>query len=153
MARQTRRYDRHRASAAPDHPKPLLEQRTKAREHQGFRRFLARAPRAEPSDLKLEERRRHPPQPGRNIVALSDLSAPEAVARALEDACVDEACSSDSMAHLVEQRARCTPEARALQLTRRRDLLDGSRAPPALSMDPAPPQPPSPDTVEDRPPG
>jgi len=84
----------------------------------------------------------------RKIVALSDLYSPEAVARALEDALVYEAFSSDYMANLVEQRARGTPEASALHLTRRRDLLDVSLAPPDLSLDHATLQLPSPDTSE-----
>jgi len=150
IARHTRRDDRHFDIEDPDHPKPLLEQRKKARDHQVFRRFLALSPRAETYYLKLEERRLKPHHHVRKIVALSDIYSPEAVARALEDAFVYEAFSSDSMAHLVEQRARFTPEASALHLTRRRDLLDVSLAPPDLSIYHAPPQPPSPDTVEER---
>jgi hypothetical protein len=71
-------------------------------------------------------------------VALSDIYTPEAVARAMEDAFVYEAFSSDYIANLVEQRTRFTPEASALHLTRRGDLLDGSRAP-RLSACTAPP--------------
>jgi hypothetical protein len=52
----------------------------------------------------------------------------------MEDAFVYEAFSSDYIANLVEQRARFTPEASALHLTRRGDLLDVSLAPPDLSM-------------------
>jgi hypothetical protein len=52
----------------------------------------------------------------------------------MEDALVYEAFSSDYIANLVEQRARCTPEASALHLTRRGDLLDVSLAPPDLSI-------------------
>jgi transposase len=150
IARHTRRYDRHLDIEDPDHPKPLLEQRKKARDHQVFRRFLALSPRAETYDLKLEERRLNPHHHVRKIVALSDIYSPEAVARALEDAFVYEAFSSDYMANLVEQRARFTPEASALHLTRRSDLLDVSLAPPDLSIYHATPQPPSPDTVEER---
>jgi len=47
MARPTRRDDRHRASEAPDHPKPRRAQRKKARDHPVFGRFLALAPQAE----------------------------------------------------------------------------------------------------------
>jgi len=65
----------------------------------------------------------------RKIVALSDIYTPEAVAGAMEDAFVYQAFSSDYIANLVEQRARCTPEASALHLTRRGDLLDVSLAP------------------------
>ena len=148
IARHARRYDRHTDVEDPDHPKPLLEQRKKARDHKVFMRFLALSPRAEAYDLKLEERRLNPHHHVRKIVALSDIYTPEAVARAMEDALVYEAFSSDYIANLVEQRAQCTPEASALHLTRRGDLLAVSLAPPDLSIYYATPQPPSSDTEE-----
>jgi hypothetical protein len=148
IARHARRDDRHTDGEDPDHPKPLLEQRKKARDHKVFMRFLALSPRAEAYDLKLEERRLNPHHHGRKIVALSDIYTPEAVARAMEDAFVYEAFASDSIANLVEQRAQCTPEASALHLTRRGDLLDVSLAPPDLSIYSATPPPPSPATKE-----
>jgi transposase len=134
IARHTRRYDRHTDIEDPDHPKPLLEQRKKARDHKVFMRFLALSPRAEAYYLKLEERRLNPHHHVRKIVALSDIYTPEAVARAMEDALVYEAFSSDYIANLVEQRVQFTPEASALHLTRRSDLLDVSLAPPDLSI-------------------
>src|SRR5262249_61405302 len=109
--RHTRRYDRFQDIEDPDHPKPLLEQRKKARDHKLFMRFLALSPRAEAYYLKLEERRLNPHHHVRKIVALSEIYAPEAVARAMEDAFVYEAFSSDYIANLLEQRARFTPEA------------------------------------------
>jgi len=148
VARHTRRYERFQDIEEPDHPKPLLEQRKKARDHKVFMRFLALSPRAEAYYLKLEERRLNPHHHVRKIVALSDIYPPAAVARAMEDAFVYEAFSSDYIAHLVEQRARFTPEASALHLTRRGDLLDVSLAPPDLSIYSAIPQPPLPATEE-----
>ncbi|MBI3304042.1 MAG: IS21 family transposase [Deltaproteobacteria bacterium] len=56
IARHDRRYDRFQDVEDPDHPKPLLEQRKKARDHKVFMRFLALSPRAEAYDLKLKER-------------------------------------------------------------------------------------------------
>jgi transposase len=47
VARHNRSDDRQRDFADPDHPKPRLEQRKKARDHQVFRRFLALSPQAE----------------------------------------------------------------------------------------------------------
>ena len=111
-------------------------------------RFLALSPRAEAYDLQLEARRLNPPHHVRKMVALSDLYTPEAVARAMEDAFVYEAFSSDYIANLVEQRARFTPEASALHLTRRGDLLDVSLAPPDFSISHAIPQPQAPDPEE-----
>lgn len=134
VARHTRRYDRFQDIEDPDHPKPLLEQRKKARDHKLFMRFLALSPRAEAYYLKLEERRLNPHHHVRKIVALSDVYTPEAVARAMEDALTYEAFSSDYIANLVEQRARFTPEASALHLTRRADLLEVRLEQPDLSI-------------------
>jgi transposase len=141
IARHTRRYDRFQDVEDSDHPKPLLEQRKKARDHQLFMRFLALSSRAEAYYRKLEERRLNPHHHVRKIVALSDIYTPEAVARALEDAFVYEAFSSDYIANLVEQRAHFTPEASALHLTRRADLLEVRLEQPDLSIYQAHPTP------------
>jgi len=134
VARHARQYDRFQDIEDPDHPKPLLEQRKKARDHQLFRRFLTLSPQAEAYYRQLEERRLNPHHHVRKIVALSDIYTPEAVARALEDALVYEAFSSEYIANLVEQRARFTPEASALHLTRRADLLEVRLEQPDLSI-------------------
>jgi transposase len=141
IARHGRRYDRFQDVEDPDHPKPLLEQRKKARAHQLFRRFLTLSPRAEAYYLQLEARRLNPHHHVRKIVALSDIYSAEAVARAMEDALTYEAFSAEYIANLLEQRARFTPEASALHLTRRADLLEISLAPPDLSLYHATPQP------------
>jgi len=59
----------------------------------------------------------------------------------MEDACAYEAFAADSIANLLEQRARFTPEASALHLTRREDLLEVQRQPPDLSISQAIPHP------------
>ncbi len=138
VARHRRRYDRYQDVEDPDHPKPLLEQRKKARDHQLFRRFLALSPHAELYYRELEQRRLNPPHHVRKIVALSDIHGQEAVARALADAIVYQAFASDYIANLLEQRARFTPEASPLHLTRREDLLDLHLQPPDLSLYPDP---------------
>lgn len=148
IARHARRDERHTEVEDPDHPKPLLEQRKKARDQKVFMRFLALSPQAEAYYLQLEARRLNPHHHVRNMVALSDIYAPEAVSRAMEDAFVYEAFSSEYIANLLEQRARFTPEASALHLTRRGDLLDVSLAPPDLSMYHTKPQPGSHGTEE-----
>jgi hypothetical protein len=70
----------------------------------------------------------------RKIVALSDIYGAQAVDRAMQDAFVYNAFSSDYIANLLEQRQRFTPEASALHLTRREDLLEVSLEPPDLSL-------------------
>lgn len=134
VARHIRRYDRFQDVEDPDHPKPLLDQRKQVRDHQLFLRFLALSPQAEAYDLQLEARRLNPHHHVRTIVALSDIYGSEAVTRALDEACTYEACSAAYIANLLEQRARFTPEASALHLTRREDRLEISLAPPDLSL-------------------
>jgi hypothetical protein len=53
----------------------------------------------------------------------------------MEDAFAYEAFASDYIANVLEQRARFIPEASALHLTRREDLLEVRLHPPALSID------------------
>jgi len=144
VARHTRSYDRHGDFEDPDHPKPLLEQRKKARDHKLFMRFLTLSPEAETYYLKLQERHLNAPHHVRKIVALSDIYGPDAVARALGDALHYEAFASDSIANLLEQRAHFTPEASALHLTRREDLLESRLQAPDLSIYQDPPEPETP---------
>jgi hypothetical protein len=134
VARHTRSYDRHRDFEDPDHPKPLLEQRKKARDHKLFMRFLALSPQAEAYYRQLEQRRLNPHHHVRKIVALSDIYGPEAVARAMADALEYQAFAADYIANLLEQRARFTPQASPLYLTRREDLLELHLQPPDLSL-------------------
>jgi hypothetical protein len=82
----------------------------------------------------------------RKIVALRDISDPQAVARAMEEAFAYEAFSSAYIANLLEQRARFTPEASALHLTHREDLLEVRLEPPDLSIYHATPHPEPPHT-------
>jgi len=134
IARHTRRYDRFLDIEHPDHPKPLLEQRRKARDQKTFMRFLALTPQAEAYYHELEQRRLNPHHHARKIVALSDIYGTEAVARAMQDAFVYQAFSSEYIANLLEQRGRFTPEASALHLTRREDLLEVRLEQPDLSI-------------------
>jgi hypothetical protein len=140
IARHTRRYDRFLDIEHPDHPKPLLEQRKKARDQKTFMRFLALSEQAEAYYLELEQRRLNPHHHVRKIVALSDIYGTEAVSRAMQDAFVYQAFSSEYIANLLEQRGRFTPEASALHLTRREDLLEVRLEQPDLSIYQADPQ-------------
>jgi hypothetical protein len=141
VARHTRSYDRHGDFEDPDHPKPLLEQRRKARDQKLFMRFLALSPQAELYYRQLQQRRLNPHHHVRQIVALSDIYSPEAVARAMTDALEYGAFAADYIANLLEQRARFTPQESPLHLTRREDLLDLRLEPPDLSVYQEPPIP------------
>ena len=134
VARHSRSYDRYGDFEEPDHPKPLLEQRKKARDHQLFKRFLSLSPQAEVYYRQLEQRRLNPHHHVRKIVALSEVYGPDAVTRALHDAGDCGAFAADYIANLLEQRAHFTPEASPLYLTRREDLLDLHLQPPDLSL-------------------
>jgi hypothetical protein len=134
VARHNRSYDRHLDFEDPDHPKPLLEQRKKARDHKVFMRFLALSPQAELYYRQLELRRLNPHHHVRQIVALSDIYPHDAVARALADALDYGAFAADYIANLLEQRARFTPQESPLHLTRREDLLELQLQPPDLSL-------------------
>jgi hypothetical protein len=103
-------------------------------------RFLALSEQAEAYYLELEQRRLNPHHHVRKIVALSDIYGSGAVARAMQDAFVYQAFSSEYIANLLEQRGRFTPEASALHLTRREDLLEVRLEQPDLSIYQADPQ-------------
>lgn len=124
IAHHVRSYDRHQDFEDPDHPRELLNQRKAARDQKIFMRFLSLSPKAERYYRKLEERRMNPHHHVRKIVALSEIYPPQDVARAMEDAFVFEAFSSEYITNLLEQRSRHPPEqGGALHLTRREDLL------------------------------
>jgi transposase len=144
IAEHPRRYERHQDYLNPDHQRQLLQQRRRAREQQLLRQFLRLAPQAEEYYRQLEARRLNPAQHLRKIVALSEIYGAEVVARALTDALEYHAFSSEYIANILEQRARKLPEAGALHLTRREDLLDLELPAPDLSIyetdQPTPPE-------------
>jgi transposase len=134
IARHSRTYDRHQDIEDPDHPKELLAQRKKARDQKIFMAFLALSPKAEAYWKNLEQRRMNPTHHVRKIVALSEIYGSDAVARAMEDAFVYQAFSSEYIANILEQRARFVPEPGALHLTRNQDLLDLTVEQPDLTI-------------------
>jgi transposase len=134
IARHPRSYDRHQDIEDPDHPKALLAQRRNAREQRLLMRFLSLSPKAQAYYDGLEQRRANARHHVRKIVALSEIYGVEAVARAIEDGLVFHAFSCEYITNLLEMRARNRPEAAALHLTRRQDLLDLELAEPDLSV-------------------
>jgi transposase len=134
IARHLRSYERYQDFEDPDHPKALLAQRKKARDQKIFMRFIALSQKADLYYRKLAERRLNPQQHVRKIVALSEIYGNEPVARAIEDAFIFEAFSSEYVANLLGQRARFPKEPAALHLTRREDLLEIRLEHPDLSI-------------------
>lgn len=124
IARHVRCYDRRQDFENPDHPRELLQQRRKALDQKVLMRLLALSPKAEVFYRELQQRRLNVIQHARKIVALSEIYGTEKTARAIEDATEFQAFSCEYIANLLEQRQRLLPEAGALHLTRREDLLD-----------------------------
>lgn len=133
IARHVRSYDRHQDIEDPDHPKALLVQRRSAREQRLLMQFLSLSRHAQVYVEGIEQRRVNPRHHLRKIVALSEIYGVDAVDRAFQDGIAFAAYSCEYIANILEMRARETPAAGALHLTRRQDLLDIELAAPDFS--------------------
>lgn len=136
IARHVRSFDRHQDIEDPDHPKALVAQRRHARDAVVLKRFLGLSPLTAKYHAGLLERRGHALSHVRKIVALAEIHGDEAVVRAIADALVFEAFSSEYVAHLIEARERQLPEASPLVLMRRQDVLELTLPPADLSAYP-----------------
>jgi hypothetical protein len=134
IARHKRSFERFKDFEDPDHPKDLIVQRKKARDQKIFMRFLSLSPHSLDYHRELEKRRMNPTHHVQKIVALSEIYGQESVARAMKDAFFFQAFSCEYIANLLEQRSRSLPEAGALHLTRKSDLLDIEVQKPDLSI-------------------
>jgi transposase len=134
IARHRRRYDRHQDIEDPDHPRALLQQRRRASDQKLLARLLSLTPKAEAFYQGLADRRLNVLHHVRKIVALSEIYGPEMTARAIHDALEFQAFSCEYIANLLEQRQRLLPEAGALHLTRRQDLLELELPEPNLGL-------------------
>jgi len=136
IARHVRSFERHLDIEDPDHPKALVAQRRHARDAQVLKRFLGLSPVAAKYHAGLLERRGNALSHVRKIVALAEIHGDDAVVRALNDALVFEAFSSEYIAHLIDARTRQLPEPSPLVLMRRQDVLDLELPPADLSAYP-----------------
>jgi transposase len=134
IARHVRCYDRHQDFENPDHPRPLLAQRRRARDQRLLLRLLALTPKADAFYKGLADRRLNVLHHVRQIVALSEVYGQEATRRAIEDALELQVFRSEYVANLLEQRQRRLPEPGPLHLTRRADLLDLQLPQPDLDL-------------------
>ena len=134
IARHSRSYERHRDFEDPDHAKELLDQRKKARDQHGLKRFLDLSPCSVDYYKELDKRHLNSGHHVRKIVALTEIHGEDAVASAIADAMRLHVIGSDYIANILESRARKLPEPGALHLTRRTDLLDLSVPAPDLSV-------------------
>ena len=136
IAEHKRCYDRRRDFENPDHPKPLLAGRAKARQQHLLRRFFTLGSVAETYYHGLLERRLNPISHIRQILTLLDIHGPDKVAEAMIDAAEFHAFSSDCITNLLEQRARGRSEAAPLHLARNQDLLELELDQPDLTIYP-----------------
>lgn len=135
IARHVRSFDRHQDIEDPDHPKALLEQRKSAREQRLLSQFLALSSQAPAYYEGLVARRFNARAHVRQILALAEIYGNDACCRAIDDALVFNAFSSDYIAHLLESRSRLKSEpVSPLFLTRRADLLELELPEPDLSI-------------------
>jgi transposase len=134
IARHSRSYERNRDFEDPDHPKELIAQRKKARDQKSMHRFLSLSHCSLDYYRELDKRHLNAGIHIRKIMALAEIYGDEAVACAIADAMKLHAIGSDYIANILESRARILPEAGALHLTRRADLLDITVEAPDLSI-------------------
>ena len=134
VAEHLRSYDRAQDIENPEHARPVLERKRRADEQQLLKRFLTLSPQAEAYYRQLAERKLSWRLHVRKIVALADVYGAEKVARALADALVYQAFSSDYIACILEQRERRLPDPGPLHLARKQDLLDLQMPAPDLSI-------------------
>jgi transposase len=134
IARHSRSYERHRDFEDPDHPKELIAQRKKAQAQHLFKRFLSLSHLSLDYYRELDKRHLNSGHHVRKIVALAEIHGEEAVGCAIADAMKLQVIGSDYIANILESRARKLPEAGALHLTRRTDLLDITVEAPDLSI-------------------
>lgn len=118
----------------PDHARPLLEQRLKARDQHLLHRFLSLCPQAPEYYEQLQQRRLNARHHVQKILARLEIYGADKAARALQDAHEHHAYSCEYVANLLEQRARPLPEPGALHLTRASDLLALDLPQPDLSI-------------------
>jgi len=148
VAEHPRSFERHRDFELPDHARPLLEQRLRARDQHLLHRFLSLCPQAPDYYDQLQQRRLNARHHVQKILALVETYGADKVSRALQDAHEYKAYSCEYIANILEQRTRPLPEPGALHLTRASDLLELDLPAPDLSVyepnDPLPPHPPTP---------
>ena len=134
VAEHLRSYDRGQDIENPEHARPVLERKHRADEQHLLKRFLSLSPQAETYYRQLAERKLSWRLHLRKIVVLADAYGAERVARAMADALVYQAFSSDYIANILEQRERRLPEPGPLHLARKQDLLDLQLPDPDLSV-------------------
>lgn len=124
VARHKRCYDRHQDIEAPEHVRPLLAKKGRARMQKLLATFFRLCPEAEAYYQGLAQMRLNTNNHIRQIMALVEIYGAEKTVRALRDCLELHVFSSGYICNLLEQRERKLPSPSALHLTRREDLLE-----------------------------
>lgn len=124
IAEHARCYERNKDFGNPEHDKPLLEQRRKARNGRILDRFFALGKQADIYYRGLSDKRLNANVHVRKIMALTEVYGDAAVKMAIDDGIEFKAFSSDYIANILEMRQRALPEPGPLHLTRKSDCLE-----------------------------
>jgi len=124
VAEHVRRFGRRLDLENPDHVRELEARKKTGARQRLLLRLLALTPSADAYHRALCERRLNADHHVSRIVELIPAYGPEAVGQAIENAHDLGAYSSDYIVNLLEQRARCLPEAGPLHLMRAAEALD-----------------------------
>jgi DUF971 family protein len=124
VAEHVRRFGRRLDLENPDHVRELEARKKTGARQRLLLRLLALTPSADAYHRALCERRLNAGHHVSRIVELIPAYGPEAVGQAIENAHDLGAYSSDYIVNLLEQRARCLPEAGPLHLMRAAEALD-----------------------------
>jgi len=134
LADHPRDFGRRREIADPDHERALVLAMRHRNDRQRLERFLRRRPNASGYLAELRERRPAWRSHVDRINALAEAHGRDELARAMADACECDAFSADYIHNILEARKRAVPDAGALHVTRRADLLDLELPEPDLNI-------------------
>jgi transposase len=124
LADHPRDFGRRREIADPDHERALVLAMRHRNDRQRLERFLRLGPDASGYLAELRERRPAWRSHVDRINALAEAHGRDELARAMADARECDAFSADYIHNILEARKRAVPDAGALHVTRRADLLD-----------------------------
>jgi len=107
----------------PAHAARLIEQRKRAEEQKLFNWLLRLSHRAEEFLQELKKRSVSPINDIRKIAALAQVYSEQEISLAMEDALQFQACSSEYIRNILEQKQRLLPEPGPLHVSHKTDLL------------------------------
>lgn len=134
ISRHSRCFDRICDFEHPDHPKELIAYRKKAHQQRIFKRFLHISPEATRFFQLMEQKRLNPTHHVRKIVALTEIYSNQDIAQAIQSAIELDACSSEYIINILEQRAQKEDKPGELILTKGKELLEITVTAPDLNI-------------------